>query len=91
MASSSQMLLSGLAFIVNTLVLIISAIWGSAVFQPLLTWYYSFEYVSTPPIDPGMIWWVFPAYYGMLIAMWFALLYSLYSMTVSRVDYGYGD
>jgi hypothetical protein len=85
------MLLAGLAFIVNTLVLLISAIWGSAVFQPLLTWYYSFEYQSTPVIDPGIIWWVFPVYYGMLIAMWFALLYSLYMMTIQRVDYQYGD
>ena len=90
MASSSTMLLAGLAFIVDTVVLIISAIWGSVVFKPLLTWYYSFNYTSTPPIDQGIIWWVFPVYYGMLIAMWFALLISLYIMSIQRVDYPYG-
>lgn len=90
MATSAQMLLAGLAFIVNTLVLIISAVTGDVVFKPILTWYYSFQYTSTPPIDPGIIWWVFPVYYAMLIGIWFALLYSLYSMTVAKVDYQYG-
>jgi len=90
MASSSTMLLAGLAFITDTVVLLISAIWGSAVFKPLLTWYYSFNYTSAPPLDPGIIWWVFPVYYGMLIAMWFALLASLYLMSIQRVDYPYG-
>jgi len=91
MASSAQMLMAGLALVVDTMVLLISAVWGSAVFQPLLTWYYSFEYTSTPPIDPGIIWWVFPLYYTMLIVMWFALVYSLYVMSIARVDYQYGD
>lgn len=91
MASPAAMLLAGLAFITDTVVLIISAIWGDAVFKPLLVWYYSFNYQSPPPIDPGVIWWVFPVYFGMLIAMWFALLYSLYSMSIYREDYGYGN
>lgn len=90
MASSAAMLLAGLAFITDTVVLIISVVWGTAVFKPLFTWYYSFNYQSAPPIDPGIIWWIGPVYYGMLIAMWFALLYSLYSMSIYRVDYGYG-
>jgi hypothetical protein len=90
MATSAQMLMAGLAFIVDTVVLIISAIWGSAIIKPLMTWYYSFQYTSAPPIDPGMIWWIWPVYYFMLILMWFALLYALYSMSISRVDYPYG-
>lgn len=84
------MLLAGLAFIVDTVVLLISAIWGSAVYKPLLTWYYSFDYSATPPIDPGTIWWIGAVYYGMLIAMWFALLFSMYAMIIYRVDYRYG-
>jgi hypothetical protein len=90
MATSAQMLLAGLAFIVDTVVLIVSAIWGDAVFKPLLTWYYSFQYTSPPPLDPGIIWWVPPVYFGMLIAMWLALLYSLYSMSIYQVSYQYG-
>jgi hypothetical protein len=84
------MLLAGLAFIVDTVVLLISAIWGDAVFKPLLTWYYSFNYTTTPPLDPGIIWWVPTVYYGMLICMWLALLYSLYAMSIYKVDYQYG-
>ena len=90
MANSGQMLLAGLAFITDTVVLIISAIWGSAIIKPLLVWYYSFDYGTAPPLDPGIIWWVFPVYYGMLIAMWIALLISLYYMSIYRVDYQQG-
>jgi hypothetical protein len=90
MASSGAMLLAGLAFITDTVVLIISAIWGSAVIKPLMTWYYSFNYGTQPPLDPGIIWWIWPVYYWMLIAMWFALLISLYYMSIVRVDYQQG-
>jgi len=90
MASSGAMLLAGLAFITDTVVLIISAIWGSAVIKPLMTWYYSFNYGTTPPLDPGIIWWIWPVYYWMLIAMWIALLISLYYMSIYRVDYQQG-
>ena len=89
MATSAQMMLAGLALIVDTVVLIVSAIWGSAVLKPILTWYYSFNYSSPPVIDPGIIWWVFPVYYTMLIGMWIALVVSLYLMVIQRVDYGY--
>ena len=44
MASSSQMLMAGLAFVVNTFMLIYSALIGDKIFQPLLTWYYSYQY-----------------------------------------------
>jgi hypothetical protein len=90
MATSAQMLLAGLALLTDTVVLLISAIWGSAVLKPLLTWYYSFQYAAPPVIDPGLIWWVFPVYYAMLIGMWFALVISLYYMVIQKVDYGYG-
>jgi hypothetical protein len=90
MAVSARMLLAGLAFMTDTVVLVISAIWADAVFKPLLTWYYSFQYVTTPVIDPGIIWWVFPVYFSMLICMWFALLYSLYALSIQNVNYQYG-
>lgn len=91
MATSSQMLMAGLAFIVNTFMLIYSALIGDKIFQPLLTWYYSYQYDKTPVIDPGIITWIFPVYYGMLICMWFALLFSLYYLSVNRVANQWGE
>jgi hypothetical protein len=83
--------MAGLAFITDTVVLIISAIWGSAVIKPLMVWYYSFPWGANSAIDAGMIWWIWPVYYGMLIAMWFALLIAMYYMSIQKVDYGYGS
>jgi hypothetical protein len=87
MATSAQMSLAGIAFIVDTVVLIVSAIFWDAVFKPLTTWYYSFTYSGPPVIDPGIITWIFPVYFLMLILMWFALLLSLYLMVVRDVSY----
>jgi hypothetical protein len=85
MASSAQMLLAGIAFMMDTVVLIVSAIFGDAVFKPLLAWYYSFQYASPPVIDPGIITWIFPVYFLMLLLMWFSLLLSLYLMSIRDV------
>lgn len=87
MATSAQMLLAGIAFIMDTVVLIVSAIFGDAVFKPLTAWYYSFQYATPPAIDPGIITWIFPVYFLMLILIWFALLLSLYLMVVRDVSY----
>ena len=87
MATAAQMMLAGIAFIVDTVVLIVSAIFGDAVFKPLTSWYYTFQYSSNPVIDPGIITWIFPVYFLMLILMWFALLLSLYLMSIRDVSY----
>ena len=87
MATSAQMLLAGIAFIVDTVVLIVSAIFGDAVFKPLLIWYYSFQYSSPPVIDPGIVTWMPVIYFGMLIIIWFTLLLSMYLMVVRDVTY----
>lgn len=90
MATNSQMILAGLALTVDTVVLIYSAYIGDKIFQPVLTWYYSFPYGKTPPIDPGIITWIPSIYYGMLIAMWFALVFALFYLLYNRVVYPYG-
>jgi hypothetical protein len=87
MATSAQMLLAGIAFMTDTMVLIVSAIFGDAVFKPLLAWYYSFPYTGTTLIDPGIITWIFPMYYLMLILIWFALLLSLFLLSIRDVTY----
>ena len=87
MASSSQMLLAGIAYVLCTFTLIWCAFIGDRVFQPIMKWYYSFQYQSPPVIDPGIVTWMPVIYFGMLIIIWFALLLSLYLMVVRDVTY----
>lgn len=91
MASSSTMLSAGIADFGCTFTLIYFAYLGDKIFQPLLTWLFSFRYESPPPLDPGVMTWVYPVYYGMLLGMWFALQFALYFVVVSRIDSGYGN
>lgn len=90
MASTATMILAGIAYAVCTFTLIWCAFIGDKIFQPLAKWYYSFNYGTQPPIDPGMLNWIWPAYYGVLILMWIGLTYALYSVVISRVTYQYG-
>ena len=90
MATSSQMLMAGIAFVVDTFVLIYSAVVGDKIFQPIFKWYYAFNYGDIPPpIDPGLVTWIPRVYFGMLIFMWFALLLAMAWMTMNRTTYGY--
>lgn len=89
MATSGQMLLAGAAFIVNTFVLIVSAVWGGAVWKIIMTWYYSVPYSKTPPIDPGIVTWIPTLYYSLLLVMWFALLGAIVFMVINSHYYGY--
>lgn len=90
MATTSQMILAGIALLMDTVVLIYSAFIGDKIFQPIYKWYYSFQYSSPPPIDPGIITWVPAVYYGMLLAMWFALVFAMYVMVANKAVYQWG-
>ena len=89
MASSSQMLLAGIAYVLCTFTLIWCAFIGDRVFQPIMKWYYSFQYGVNPPLDPGMMTWIFPVYYALLLIMWIALTFALISIIMNRVVYPY--
>ena len=90
MASAAKMLLAGLCLLIDTVVIMIMIIVGDQVFKPITQWALSFQYGKTPPIDPGMINWAFPVFFGVCIAIWFALLYSVYAMAISDIAYPYG-
>jgi len=91
MATSREMMLAGIAFTVDTFVLVVSAIWGSAVFKPLLSWYYSVPYAKPPPLDPGMVTIIPPLYFSLLLVIWFALLAAIVYMVMNRQVYPYGS
>jgi hypothetical protein len=91
MATTAQMIAGGIAFVVNTVLLAYFAYVGDKVFQPILKWYYSFQYPSAPPFDPGLITWCYGIFFVMLIAMWFGLLFAFYQVAISKATYGYGE
>jgi hypothetical protein len=88
MATSSQMLLGGIAFFVCTFTIAVSAIWGGAIWVPIMVWYYSVPYSKAPPIDPGIVTWIPSLYFAVLVAIWFALLAALVYMVMNRREYG---
>lgn len=77
------MIACGIGAIMDVLLLIYSAYIGDKVFQPIYKWYYSFNYSTTPPIDPGIVTWIPAIYYGMLLGMFFALIFAMYLVSIS--------
>ena len=83
MARSNAMIALGIGVVLDTALLIYSAFIGDKIFQPIYHWVYSFKYTSAPPIDPGQIVW-FPAmYFGMLIGMWFAMVFVMFLISIN--------
>lgn len=89
MASSARLLLTGIALVVNTVVIIISAFMFDMVWAALTVATLGFVYTSTPKLDPGMTLIIPAIYFGMLLCMWFALLYSAYMQATRVEDYSY--
>lgn len=87
MASTVRMLAAGLSLVGNTFALIIFALGGGAVFTQIESWYSSWHYASAPPIDPSMIQWAFPVFYGMLLTLEVVLIAAVYMTIVSKKTY----
>ena len=88
MATSGQMIAAGIAFVVDTVLLIYFSFIVDKVFQPIVRWAYAFQYSKEPPFDQGIMTWIFPSFYGMLVLMWFALLAGMYLISINRATYG---
>lgn len=89
MATTSQMIAAGIADLVCTLTLIYFAFLGSRIFTPFLDWAFSFKYLKEPLINPGLINWAFPMYYGLLIAIWITIQVAMFFLVINREIYTY--
>ena len=89
MATTAQMIGGGIALVVDTVLLAYMTFVGDKVFNPITQWAFSFQYSKQPPFDPGLMTWVFPVFYWMIVCMWFALVFALYLMATNRAVYGY--
>lgn len=78
MASAAQMLAAGLSLCANTVILMLFALTGGAVFQPLIKWYSQWHYETPPAIDPNIVQWIFPFFFGLLLFLELVLIYATY-------------
>lgn len=87
MASTVRMLAAGLSLAANSFALVMFALVGGAVFTPIEAWYSSWQYSSTPVINPQLAQWIFPAFYSFLIILEIVLVIVTYITIVSRKTY----
>lgn len=87
MASTVRMLMVGLSLAANTVALMVCALGGGAALTAVELWYDSFEYTTTPVIDPGQISWIFPLFYITLICLEGALIWAAWVTIFSRKVY----
>ena len=89
MASTGQMIGAGIADLVCTFTLIYFAFLGSRIFTPIIDWAFSIQYASAPVINPGLVNWAYPMYYGLLVCIWIAIQVALFFMVINRETYQY--
>lgn len=89
MATTGQMIGAGIADLVCTFTLIYFAYLGSRIFTPIINWVFAVQYVSEPVINPGLVDWAYPMYYGLLIAIWIVIQIALFFVVINREIYSY--
>lgn len=87
MASAMKMLMAGLSLAGNTVALIVFALSGGSVFSQLIHWYSTFNFGPHPYIDPSMVGWIFPLFYGLLLLLEFILIYVTFQTIFSKKTY----
>jgi hypothetical protein len=90
MARSAQMLLYGIGFVADTMILIVTVVWSDPVWKGLFAAVNGMSYGRAPPLDMSIINVIPGIFYGMLAVMWFALLYCVIMAAINQVDYQYG-
>ncbi len=88
MASTLKMLAAGLALAGNTVALIAFALVGGAVFGQITYWYSTTAFQGVNPIiDPSLIQWAFPTFFGLLLVLEVILIYATWQTIFSKKTY----
>ena len=90
MATSAKMLLAGIGFVGDTLLLIITVVWSDPMWKGLFMAVNGMYYSTKPVIDPGILVVIPGIFYGMLAVIWFGMLYVLLTLPAGDVTYPYG-
>lgn len=87
MTSTVRMLTVGIGLILNTFALAALTLGGGAAFTALQKWYMSYAFSATAVINPSMVIWVFPAFYGIILILEAVLIYSAYQQVFATKIY----
>jgi hypothetical protein len=87
MASTVRMLSAGLALAGNTFALIMYALVGGAIFTPISAWYAGYNFSATPSLNPSLVQWIFPAFFGLLLILEVVLIYAVWQTIFSKKTY----
>ena len=90
MATSAKMLLYGVGFVMDTMLLVITVIWSDPMWRGLFAAVNGMYYSQKPAFDTGILVVIPGIFYGMLAVIWFAMLYCLLTAPVNDVTYPYG-
>jgi hypothetical protein len=86
MASGVRMLVAGIMVVTNTIILLLFAFAGGAVFGPVYSWL-SLQKMTNPTINPAIVQWFPAVFYGFLIVLEFVLIFNLYMQTIAVRSY----
>lgn len=88
MASGIRMLTAGLALITNTIIIMLFALAGGAVFGPIYSWLSQQDMGSHPVVSANLVQWFPGVFFGMLLVLEIVLIYVVYqTAVVSRTYY----
>jgi hypothetical protein len=86
MASGVRMLVAGLSLIANTIVIMMFALAGGAVFGPIYAWY-SLNTKTGGPIPTNLVQWFPGVFFGLLILLELVLIYVTYQAAIVSTQY----
>jgi len=86
MASGIRMLVAGIMVVTNTIILMMFALAGGAIFSPIFSWL-SQQKMANPVINPAIVQWFPAVFYGFLIVLELVLIFNLYMQTVAVRTY----
>jgi hypothetical protein len=92
MATFAEKLDAGLFLLTNTIVIIISALFGGAIITALFNWV-GVQGITNPTVKDMAIW-AQPIglyFFGFLIILEFVLIVRLYFVSISTIDYNMED
>ena len=87
MTSTVRMLMVGIGLVLNTFALAALTLGGGAAFTAIQKWYMSYAYVPNAVINPSLVVWIFPAFYGLILIIEVILIYSSYQQVFATKIY----
>jgi hypothetical protein len=82
MASGVRMLVAGIMLVTNTIILMMFALSGGAIFGPIYSWF-SQQQMTNPVIKPWIVQWFPGLFFGFLLVLEIILIFTLWLQVAS--------